>query len=37
MIFKFRTMRIDTPNVAKEILKNSPNGMDTYMTEVGKN
>jgi O-antigen biosynthesis protein WbqP len=36
MIFKFRTMRIDTPNVAKEILKNSPNGMDTYMTEVGK-
>ena len=35
-IFKFRTMRIDTPNVAKEILKNSSNGMDTYMTEVGK-
>ena len=36
MIYKFRKMRIDTPNVAKEVLKNSPNGMDSYMTEVGK-
>jgi len=36
MIYKFRTMKSDTPNVAKEILLNSAIGIDTYMTEIGK-
>ena len=32
MIYKFRTMRIDTPNVATHLLKNP----EQYITEIGK-
>ncbi len=32
MIYKFRTMRIDTPNVATHLLKNP----EQYITSIGK-
>ncbi len=32
MIYKFRTMRIDTPNVATHLLKNP----EQYITPIGK-